>query len=124
MRTRTMAAASGDSCAGMVAKPMMGASRARVNVIFGRCPAMQFPASRRLERVDVRQVPREASKRAALVAAAPHLARRGAEVDAGGVARIARHGLPLHGPPRLRFRQALVLPLPAAAAVARSIHGR
>src|SRR5438094_10585616 len=72
----------------------------------------------------MRQVPRETAKRSTLVAASPDFARRRAEVQACGIARISGHRLPLDRPPRLRFWQTLIEPFPRASAVARTINGR
>src|SRR2546427_2367707 len=79
---------------------------------------------RRFDRINVRQVPRQATECPALVAAAPDLAGRRAEIEAGGLTRIRGHGLALDRPPRLRLGQTLILSLPGASAIPRAIHRR
>src|SRR5260370_35007656 len=74
---------------------------------------------RRLHRVDLGKMPRDAGPAIAFVAAQPQLAARRAEIEPDGIARIRCHRLTLHRPPGLLLRQAASETLPAFAAIAR-----
>src|SRR5690349_6447071 len=77
-----------------------------------------------LQRVDLRQMPCDALPAPAVIAAGPDFAAGGTHVQAHWIARIAAHGLALHGPPGVLLRHALVEALPASAGIARTIRRR
>src|SRR5215472_17108932 len=77
-----------------------------------------------LDRKDVWQVSGEATPRASLVAAAPHLAAGRRKVHTHRIARVRGHRLTLYREPGLSLGQPCRVPLPAAASIDRPVHGR
>ena len=82
------------------------------------------PRLRALDRINVRQMSREATKRSALIATSPDFTGRRSKVQSRRIPRVGGHRLPLHGPPGLRLRQTLIETLPRPAAVTRAVYSR
>src|SRR5690606_18661183 len=72
----------------------------------------------RLDRMDRRQVLRDASPAVALIGACIQRAGIGAKVNAGPLKAVSGHGLPQHTEKRVGLRQAFAQVLPRVAAVA------
>ena len=71
------------------------------------------------DRIDVRQMRRDATPVASLVRTHPDLAAGGAEIHPGGIAVVGAKRLSLDGEPRVLARQPAILPNPRRARVAR-----